>query len=119
MILVNEKVEHINFGSGIIKKVKEHKIWIQFNEPEARMFLYPEVFEKALKAVNPIVENEILQELYIRKEQLEIECKEKERQAAELDAIRTRLKYIKKRSVLKSKKKSFKKPFFKKEEKNV
>jgi hypothetical protein len=105
MILVNEKVDHVNFGLGVIKKVKEHKIWIQFeDELRTRIFLYPEGFEKFLKAVNPKSENEILEELHIRQEQLEMERKEQERKAAELNDIKARLKYIKKKSEVKTKK---------------
>ncbi len=54
MNIVNEKVEHILFGFGVITKVKEDKVWVQFQEEIGiKAFLYPEAFEKFLKAVNP------------------------------------------------------------------
>jgi hypothetical protein len=105
VIQVNEKVDHINFGLGVIKEVKENKIWVQFEEEiRTRIFLYPDGFEKFLKAVNPKAENDVLQELHIRQEQFAMLQRQKEREAAELNIIRARLNLLKKRSALKSKK---------------
>jgi hypothetical protein len=85
MTLVNEKVEHINFGLGVITDENDHKIWVQFQEDIGeKIFQYPEAFEKFLKAANSAVENNVLEELHRKQEQIELERKEKERAAAEL-----------------------------------
>jgi hypothetical protein len=104
MILVNEKVEHINYGLGVITEVKENKIWVQFTDVlGTKIFLYPEGFEKFLKAMNPTVENNVLEDLYIRQEKLQLERKEKEREAAELEEIRiAELIPVKKKSAARS-----------------
>jgi hypothetical protein len=99
MNLVNEKVEHINFGLGVITEEKDHKIWVQFQEKIGeKIFLYPEAFEKFLKAVNPTVENNVLEELHRKQEQIELERKEKEREAAELREEMEKLAPTKKKS---------------------
>jgi hypothetical protein len=49
-----------------------------------KIFLYPDAFEKFLKALNPAVENNVMEECRIKQEQIEQELErvEKERQAA-------------------------------------
>ncbi|MDF2523716.1 MAG: hypothetical protein K0R31_1357 [Clostridiales bacterium] len=85
MNILNESVKHIMFGSGVITEVKDHKILVQFqDEIGTKLFLFPEVFEKFMKALNPTVENDVLEQLRIKQEQLELKRKEKEREAAEL-----------------------------------
>lgn len=99
MNLVNEKVEHINFGLGVITEEKDHKIWVQFQEKIGKkIFLYPEAFEKFLKAGNPTVENNVLEELHRKQEQIELERKEKEREAVELREKMEKLAPTKKKS---------------------
>lgn len=108
MIIVNERVEHIKFGFGVITEVKDHRIWVQFKDMiGTKVFLYPEAFEKFLKAVNPTVENNVLEEWYRKQEQIELEMerKEKEREAAELEAKNVKLELAKKKSAAKSTKK--------------
>jgi hypothetical protein len=42
MTLVNEKVEHVNFGLGVITDENDHKIWVQFQEDIGKkIFQYP------------------------------------------------------------------------------
>lgn len=72
MILVNEKVEHISFGVGVVTEERDNKIWVQFQDGiEKKAFLYPDAFEKFLKAANPEIENNVLNELQRRQEELE------------------------------------------------
>lgn len=106
MNLVNERVEHIMFGFGVITELKDHKIWVQFqDEIGTKVFLYPDAFEKYLKAENSTVENNVLEEWRRKQEQLELECKEKERIAAEIEDERVKLLPEKKKSRAKSMKK--------------
>lgn len=103
MTLINEKVEHIKYGTGIIKEVKDNKLWVQFNDNiGTKVFLYPDAFEKFLKAVNPAVENDALEEWRRKQEQIELELEEKEREAAELKEIKLKLELLKKKSTVKS-----------------
>lgn len=107
MIIINEKVQHISFGIGVITDAKDNKIWVQFEEKFGiKIFQYPEAFEKFLKAVNSITEDNVLEELHVRQEQLEMERKEeKERKAAELEENKSKLEAQKKKSPAKSRKK--------------
>ncbi|MBU3142387.1 hypothetical protein [Clostridium sp. CF012] len=84
MNIVNERVEHIIFGFGVITEIENNKIWVQFQDNIGRkVFLYPEAFEKFLKAVNSAVESNALEECHRKQEQIEEERKEKERVVAE------------------------------------
>jgi hypothetical protein len=94
MNIVNEKVEHVKFGFGVITEEKNNKIWVQFqDEIKTKAFLYPDIFEVFLKAVNPTVEKDVLEELRRKQEQIELELeqKEKEREAARLEEIQAKL----------------------------
>jgi hypothetical protein len=106
MIIVNEIVEHIMFGLGIIAEVKDSRILVKFqDEVGTKMFLYPEAFESFLKAVNPKVESYVLEELRIKQEQIEFERKEKEREAAELEEKMAKVSTVKKKRGSRSMKK--------------
>lgn len=106
--LLNEKVDHIMFGRGVTTKIKDKKIYIQFQDSiGTKSFLYPEAFGKFLKAVNPTVENYILEEVHRKQEQIELEHKEKERKAAEIEEELEKLVLKKKKSVVKSRKRKF------------
>ena len=108
MSIVNESVEHIKFGVGVITEEKDHKIWVQFQDPIGiKAFLYPEVFEEFLKAVNPTVEKNVLEELRIKQEEIELELekKRKELEAAELEEKQAKLELTKKKPAAKTKKK--------------
>jgi hypothetical protein len=105
MILVNEKVEHINFGVGVVTEEKEHKIWVQFQEDIGqKIFLYPEAFEKFLKAEDQTVEDNILEELHRKQEQMELE--RKEREAVELAEREEKSASAKKKTTRATKKKA-------------
>lgn len=109
MDILNEKVEHIMFGSGVITEMNKNKISIQFQEKiGTKMFIYPDAFEKFLKVSNPALENNIMEELRNKKEQLELEIKriEKEHEAAEIEARKHKLTVVRKKSTTTTKKKS-------------
>ena len=117
MNIVNEKVEHSKFGLGVIKEVKDHKISVQFEDmSETKEFLYPEIFEIFLKAMNPTVENNVLEELHIKQDKMDIEHKKnelielerriKERDIAELEKKAAKLELAKDRAAAKLMKKN-------------
>jgi DNA-binding protein H-NS len=70
-----------------------------------KIFQYPEAFEKFLKAVNSAVENNVLEELHRKQEQIELERKEKEREAAELKEKIENLVPVKKKAASKTRSK--------------
>lgn len=108
MNLVNENVEHIKFGLGVITKLSGNKIWVEFQDPIGiKIFLYPEAFEKFLKVLNPAVEHNVLEELRRKQEQVRLEEEQKEKQieAVRLKEEEARLAILRKKSAAKSKKK--------------
>ena len=108
MNIVNESVKHIKFGFGVITEEKDHKICVQFQyNIGTKIFQYPEAFEKFLKAVNQIVEDNVLEELRIKQEQIETELqrKEKERADTALEEKKVKLELVKKKPSVKSTKK--------------
>jgi hypothetical protein len=105
MNILNESVNHIMFGSGVITEVKDHKIWVQFqDEIGTKLFLFPEVFEKFMKVLNPTVESDVLEQLHIKQEKLELERLEKEREASELKEKIEKVVAVKKKSTRTTKK---------------
>jgi uncharacterized membrane protein len=109
MNLINEKVEHIMFGSGVITEAVENKIWVLFqDEIGKKVFLYPDVFEKFLKASNPRMEDIVIEKLLIKQEQLELELREREREIAELIEKKAKFQVAKKKSAVKTTKKKTK-----------
>lgn len=109
MTVLNEKVEHIVFGSGVITEVNDHMIRVQFqDEVETKAFLYPEAFKNFLKASNPTVESVVLEELRIKEEQIELKIKEKEREVAELIEKKAKYQVANKKSAVKTSKKKIK-----------
>ena len=108
MKIVNESVEHIMFGPGVITEVKDNMLWVQFqNGSETKAFQYPEAFEKFLKAIDTEVEENILEELHRKQEQMELEWElgEEEREAAEMEEKKARLQLTKKKSAVRTTKK--------------
>lgn len=86
MTLINEKVEHISFGLGIITEEESTKILVQFTDDIGnKAFRYPEAFEKFLKAVKPEVQNTILEELHAKQKQQESDRLELAQEALDLD----------------------------------
>ena len=86
MNMVNEKVEHIIFGSGVITEIYDNKVIVQFKDNiGTKKFIYPDAFEKFLKAVDQIVQDNIMEEYYKKRMQIELERSllEKEREDAE------------------------------------
>ncbi|WP_426351210.1 hypothetical protein ACPWSR_08270 [Alloiococcus sp. CFN-8] len=85
MDLISEKVEHVSFGKGRILEVKEDKVYVSFqDQKETKAFQYPEAFEKFLKAENPAVEAEALEELRVKRARLEEERLAEEERKAKL-----------------------------------
>ncbi|KOR24712.1 hypothetical protein [Clostridium sp. L74] len=106
MIILNEIVKHDIFGLGIITEIQDHRITVKFeDEIETKIFLYPEAFEKYLIAANPEIESHALDELRIKKEQMQLESEEKEREADELREKIEKISNVKKKRVTKSRKK--------------
>lgn len=100
MTLVNEKVKHISFGDGVITEEKDCKIWVQFQEEiGSKIFIYPDAFEKFLRAEDPEVEDSVLEELHSKQEKIELEQRaRKEHEASELAERKARLISSKKRT---------------------
>lgn len=106
MILVNEKVEHISYGFGVVTEEEENRISVEFEEGTgSKDFIYPDAFEKFLKAVNPEVENSVIEELHVKHQELEFERLERKREAEELEEKRLRQATTKKRAIRKVKQK--------------
>jgi len=98
MIILNEIVEHIMFGLGIITEVKGPRMLVKFqDEIGTKMFLYPEAFERLLKAVNLKVENYALGQLRMKQEQIELG-----REAAELEEKMAKVSIINKKTIARS-----------------
>lgn len=100
MILVNEKVEHISYGIGVVTEEEGNKISVQFQDGVgSKIFLYPDAFDKFLKVLNSDVENSVLEELHAKQQELrELERLEREREAAELEERRVRTTPTRKRT---------------------
>lgn len=108
MNLLNEKVKHNTFGCGVITEVNGNKISVKFGEDSrTKTFIYPDAFEKFLKAENPIVEEIILKEFRIKQEEInkELERIKQEHEAAELEQRKAKLEPVKKKTVARSRKK--------------
>jgi hypothetical protein len=106
LTIVNENVEHTVFGVGVITEMFDNKIWVNFQDSiGTKVFQFPEVFKKHLKVVDEAVEKGVLNELRIKEEQIELELKEREQEAAILAAENAILHPVKKKSAAKTKKK--------------
>jgi hypothetical protein len=106
MNILNENVEHSVFSEGIITEVDGNKIWIQFpDEVGTKTFLYPEGFEKYLKATNEAVMENVLEELRVKKEIIEFQREVKERKEAEIKERMVKAEPVKKKAVRKTVKK--------------
>ena len=85
MNLLNERVEHIKFGSGIVTEMQDDKIWVQFQDDiGTKLFQYPEAFDKFLKAENLVLADYIQVELETKMQRLELEREERKQKAIEL-----------------------------------
>ncbi|MEG2018549.1 MAG: hypothetical protein RR128_08845 [Clostridium sp.] len=94
------------FGEGIITEVNSNKICIQFpGEVGIKTFLYPEAFEKYLKATNEAVMEDVLEELRVKQEIIEFEREVKERKEAEIKERMVKAEPVKKKAVRKTVKK--------------
>lgn len=93
MNLLNEKVEHKIYGSGVIMGVKEKEsgkkhLKVRFSEAKKEMdFGYPNAFSEHLKFAKKELQKQVKQEL-CKSEEEEQRKKEKELQQEKLDAIK-------------------------------
>ncbi|MFM9277462.1 hypothetical protein [Paenibacillus jiagnxiensis] len=79
--LINEQVDHSQFGAGQVVKHGDGRITVLFSSIGPKTFLYPEAFEHHLKMRNPVLHETVLAE-YVKKQKQLIE--EKNRQAQQL-----------------------------------
>ena len=94
MNILNEKVEHIKFGTGVVMQIDDNRICVQFQDSVGiKMFIYPDAFEKFLKAEDPTVQINAMEDWRKKKEQIDMAVikLEKEREAAELQERKTKL----------------------------
>lgn len=72
MGLINERVEHPEFGTGKVISQDDNRITIQFSkETGTKRFIYPDAFEKYLTIFNPSAEKKVLADLIAKAEQIE------------------------------------------------
>lgn len=103
MNLLNEVVEHIKFGNGVVTKLDDSKISVEFQgDIGTKLFQYPEAFEKFLKAINPNAENSVMEDLDKRLEERNQELKEEERRITELEERLKKPEPVKKKTKSKS-----------------
>lgn len=108
MNVLNEHVNHEDFGLGTITETNNDKITVQFqNDIGEKLFLYPEAFGFFLQAVDPIVQKHTLEELHRKQEQLRLEKedREKELEAAKLEEENKKAELKKKKKPRKTTKK--------------
>lgn len=87
MNLVNEKVQHVSFGIGIITEFEDGRLSVKFEEGmEAKIFLFPDAFGKFLKAESAEIQDYAVAEL-----QKKLELIEKKRQEKEEEALAAKL----------------------------
>ena len=87
MKLISEKVEHKKYGIGVITESNDDKIMVPFQkETENKMFQYPESFGNFLKAVNPAVQEDVMEDYEKKQKENELEREHirKKREALEL-----------------------------------
>ncbi len=70
--LLNLKVKHKVYGTGIITDVAENYITVQFDSKSAK-FLYPDSFEKFLTAVDPSIQADIMNVINAFKQTVEMQ----------------------------------------------
>lgn len=74
MKLISEKVEHKKFGIGVVTETNHDKIKVQFQiGEEDKTFQYPESFGAFLKAVNPAVQEDVMEDYQKRQKEIEHE----------------------------------------------
>jgi len=100
--LVNESVEHIKFGKGVIISEGNFCVDIVFeNVVDKKSFLFPDSFEKFMKLKNETLQKECFELAVKKKEAIENEIQEKRR---ELDRVEQERVELEKKSKLESSK---------------
>ncbi len=88
MILLNEKIDHIVFGKGMVIGQNGGRLTIQFSEQYGiKQFMYPDAFEKHLRLLKEDLEQSILKELNDKQQKIEAEklLKLQQREQEELE----------------------------------
>lgn len=83
MDLINCPVKHISWGNGVVTEQENNYIRVAFSIGE-KQFVYPDAFEKFLKCEDTTVQNQIKEDILLKKRQRELS--ERERQMT-LDQI--------------------------------
>lgn len=106
MELISEKVEHTKFGLGTIVDLEQNKVSVEFsNQFGKKSFIFPDAFEQFLKLNNPIAEEDVMEQVRLKKEQVELEKgrkilaimeEEEERKKEKLELAKQKKKLAKK-----------------------
>lgn len=70
--LLNLKVKHKVYGTGIITDASENYITVKFDSKNTK-FLYPDSFEKFLTAADPFTQATIVDEINVFKQIIEMQ----------------------------------------------
>ena len=105
--MIGTKVEHAAWGIGTITELEGHRLVVEFAN-QTKKFVYPDAFEKFIKAVDPDVQNEMINIINKKKAEAEekrlkeeVERKaEAERKAAEKTARSSGKKRTPKKEVI-------------------
>lgn len=62
MELIGLKVKHTVFGAGVINEMEGNYITVEFTSKTTR-FVYPDAFEKFIKAEDSVVQQAIMDEI--------------------------------------------------------
>jgi hypothetical protein len=74
--LINEKVLHRQFGTGVITGQTETAVSVDFSKCGAKKFLYPSAFESFLELCNPVARECVAVELRQIRTQLDAKRKQ-------------------------------------------
>lgn len=70
MDIMNMKVSHIVFGVGVVTEFDGKYVTVQFADKSCK-FIYPDVFEKFIKAMDELLQNTIMQNIAATKQAAE------------------------------------------------
>lgn len=75
--VIKSKVRHTRFGEGTITKAMDNYLTIRFSTKESK-FLFPDSFEKFIKAEDPTLQEEVLDLIKKKKDELDRHQQEEE-----------------------------------------
>ncbi len=71
MILVNQRIDHVRFGEGVVVSNENGKMTVRFSaNGETKSFIYPDAFEKFMKVQDPTIKKSVQKELDKRHKQI-------------------------------------------------